>query len=93
MDFAELLRHLRAERGCSLATLAVDAGLSRSHLSNLEHGRRAPSPEMTAALAKAFGLTGSEESTFVISAGLAHVPELLRGTLRQALREPGQRRR
>ena len=92
MDIAELLRHLRAEQGCSLATLAVDAGLSRSHLSNLEHGRRAPSPEMTVALAKAFGLAGSKERTFVISAGLAHVPEPLRGALRQALREPGQRR-
>ncbi|GAA0601033.1 helix-turn-helix domain-containing protein [Kribbella sandramycini] len=42
MTFGKLLRSLREDRGWSLGDLAGKVPYSRSHLSNLETGRRAP---------------------------------------------------
>ncbi|MEV0641874.1 helix-turn-helix domain-containing protein [Streptomyces sp. NPDC050619] len=41
-DFAAAMRRLRTERGLSLAELAIATRYSKSHLSNVEHGRKRP---------------------------------------------------
>jgi transcriptional regulator with XRE-family HTH domain len=49
------LSALRESDGESLATFASRLRVSRTHLSDIEHGRRAVSPERAARFAKALG--------------------------------------
>ncbi|MFJ4620389.1 helix-turn-helix domain-containing protein [Streptomyces sp. NPDC088812] len=49
-DFAEAVRRLRRERGLSLSELAERVNYSKSHLSNVEHGRKRPNRELAAKL-------------------------------------------
>lgn len=50
------LRVLRERSDYSINELATRAGLSRSHLSNLENGMRWPSPSTVIRLAEALGV-------------------------------------
>ncbi|MFG2115588.1 helix-turn-helix domain-containing protein [Streptomyces sp. NPDC048718] len=54
--FAEELRRLRGE--LTLRELGRRAGCSKSHISDLEHQRRPPTPSMARALDKALGADG-----------------------------------
>jgi transcriptional regulator with XRE-family HTH domain len=59
MDTAELGRRLRAERAASgrtIASVAVDAGLSVPYIANLENGRGNPTVAALTRLAEALGL-------------------------------------
>jgi DNA-binding XRE family transcriptional regulator len=55
--FAARLRQLRQAFGLSVAGLAGKAGLSRTHLHNLESGVREPKLETARRLAKALGVS------------------------------------
>ena len=49
----EALKALRERSGMTGPALAEAAGIGKAHLSNIEHGRRTPSPQITKALADA----------------------------------------
>jgi XRE family transcriptional regulator, regulator of sulfur utilization len=51
------IRHLREDRGLGLTALAATAGISHGHLSDIESGRRDPSPVVADSLAQALGVT------------------------------------
>lgn len=56
--FGQRMRELREQRGKTLAELGTAAKVSRSYLSNLEHDRGVPSPEVAAAIDKALDAQG-----------------------------------
>jgi transcriptional regulator with XRE-family HTH domain len=64
MDVIALLgrnvRRLRAEKGLSQEALALDAGMKRSYLSDLERGTRNPSVKALGRLAAALGVRPDE---------------------------------
>jgi tetratricopeptide (TPR) repeat protein/transcriptional regulator with XRE-family HTH domain len=60
-DLVDLLRRLRQYRGLSVGQIAVRAGLSRSHVSEVLRGWKTPSPEVAASIVRALG--GSESET------------------------------
>lgn len=66
----------RARAGLGLRETARRAGLSPGYLANLEAGRRCPSAEAVAALARALPFTGEEraqvEAASVADAGRSH---------------------
>lgn len=47
------LRALRERSGLTVTALADAAGIKQSHLSNIEAGRRNPSPDVAVAIARA----------------------------------------
>src|SRR5690349_1370671 len=78
--FGEALRRLRTERGISLRELARRASVDPGHLSRVEAGRRPPTPQMAAAVARA------------LKAGSA-LQELARRSVRIRLQADGWGRR
>ena len=56
MSFGEKLRELREDRRMTLRALARAADLSAPFLSDVEHGRRVPSPEKIDVLARELGV-------------------------------------
>ena len=60
-DLVDMLRRLRQYRGLSVGQIAVAAGLSRSHVSEVLRGWKTPSPDAAASIARALG--GSESET------------------------------
>ena len=58
-DFGTRLMRLRLARGWSLALLARSTAVSRTHLGNLETGRRHPSPATAAACDAALNASGA----------------------------------
>jgi transcriptional regulator with XRE-family HTH domain len=56
--FGQLLLALRAERGKSLSELSKASNVSRGYLSNLEHDRSVPSPEVAVAIDAALHAEG-----------------------------------
>ena len=56
--FASRLRQLRQQAGLSLRGLAAKVPCSHVHIHELEHGRRAPSPQMVARLDEVLGTNG-----------------------------------
>jgi transcriptional regulator with XRE-family HTH domain len=58
--FGRRLRKLRANRGWSQAYLAEVSGIGRSHISELENGRREAGLRVLEMLAVSFDLTTSE---------------------------------
>ncbi|MGA3126174.1 MAG: helix-turn-helix transcriptional regulator [Candidatus Korobacteraceae bacterium] len=60
MRFGRRLRKLRANRGWSQAYLAEVSGIGRSHISELENGRREAGLRVLEMLAVSFDLTTSE---------------------------------
>ncbi|CAM5507370.1 hypothetical protein SAURM35S_06700 [Streptomyces aurantiogriseus] len=57
-DFARAMRRLRDERGLSLAELAAATRYSKSHLSNIEHGRKRPHSDLAERLDRALRAGG-----------------------------------
>lgn len=56
--FASRLRQLRQQAGLSLRGLAAKVPCSHVHIHELEHGRKAPSPQMVARLDEVLGTNG-----------------------------------
>lgn len=54
--FGKNVRRLRTERGMSQEDLALEAGMKRSYLSDLERGTRNPSVRSLGRLATALGI-------------------------------------
>jgi tetratricopeptide (TPR) repeat protein/transcriptional regulator with XRE-family HTH domain len=61
-DLVDLLRRLRPGGGLSVGQVAVRAGLSRSHVSEVLRGWKTPSPRAAAAIARALGASEREAS-------------------------------
>jgi tetratricopeptide (TPR) repeat protein/transcriptional regulator with XRE-family HTH domain len=59
-DLTDLLRRLRQRRGLSVGQIAISAGLSRSHVSEVLRGWKTPSPQAAAAIARALGASDAE---------------------------------
>lgn len=78
LKVGERLRHLRLERNMSLAQLADIAGISKGHLSSVEHGLAAITVETIARLARALEMTSPNLLTFPEEDDRAHIAELLR---------------
>jgi transcriptional regulator with XRE-family HTH domain len=72
-NFGEQLRRWRRQRGLSQLELAGAAGTSQRHLSFLESGRAAPSPQMVLGLAAALNVPLRQQNTFLVSAGYAAI--------------------
>lgn len=60
MRFGRRLRELREDRGWSQAYLAGTSGIGRTHISELENGRREAGLRVVEMLATSYGLTVSE---------------------------------
>ncbi|MFD5159246.1 helix-turn-helix domain-containing protein [Streptomyces hawaiiensis] len=58
-SFGQCLRRLRTERGLSLADLSALAHYSRSHLSKVENGQKAPTPALAGSCDRALGAGGT----------------------------------
>jgi transcriptional regulator with XRE-family HTH domain len=71
--FGEHLRWWRKRRGLSQLELAGAAGSSQRHLSFLESGRAAPSPQMVLSLAAALNVSLRQQNALLASAGFAAV--------------------
>ena len=71
------LRRLRHERGETLADTAFRAGVSPQYLSEIERGRKEPSSEMIAAVARALGTT-LVDLTVGVSQYLGATPSVVR---------------
>lgn len=56
----EELRRLREACGLTLADVVARIGISESHLSRWEKGKRVPGPEDVSALLVIYGVTGEE---------------------------------
>jgi transcriptional regulator with XRE-family HTH domain len=72
-NFGEHLRWWRRRRGLSQLELAGVAGTSQRHLSFLESGRAAPSPQMVLSLAAALNVSLRQQNAFLESAGYAAI--------------------
>ena len=72
-NFGDHLRWWRKRRGLSQLELAGVAGTSQRHLSFLESGRAAPSPQMVIGLAAALNVSLRQQNAFLLSAGYAAV--------------------
>jgi tetratricopeptide (TPR) repeat protein/transcriptional regulator with XRE-family HTH domain len=61
-DLVDLLRRLRQANGLPVGQVAVRAGLSRSHVSEVLRGWKTPSPRAAAEIARALGASETEAS-------------------------------
>lgn len=68
--FGERLRELRVARGLTQMELAVEVGISRSHLASMETGADPPGREILHALASFFSV-----SMDFLQAGITHAPQ------------------
>ncbi len=59
-DLVDLLRRLRRRCGLTVGQIAVGAGLSRSHVSEVLRGWKTPSPPIAAAIARVLGASEAE---------------------------------
>jgi transcriptional regulator with XRE-family HTH domain len=72
----EELRRLRESRGMTLAEVVSRIGISESHLSRMESGKRAPSPEDLSALLVIYGVKGEDRLELLALARKAGQPGL-----------------
>lgn len=72
----EELRRLREASGLTLSEVVARIGISESHLSRFENGRRVPSPEDVSALLVIYGVTGEERLELLTLARKASQPGL-----------------
>jgi transcriptional regulator with XRE-family HTH domain len=72
----EELRRLREACGLTLAQVVARIGMSESHLSRLESGKRVPRPEDVSALLVIYGVTGEERLELLNLAKKANEPGL-----------------
>ena len=77
LSFGKLLRHFRVQRLLTATELGRIAGVSRSHISMLEHGRRRPKFTVLRNLCQALVLEG-EEFTVFVDAALRQAPAHMR---------------
>jgi transcriptional regulator with XRE-family HTH domain len=56
VEFAEYIRSLREQQNLTLRQVEEKTGISNSYLSQMENGRRVPSPEYVGKLASAYGV-------------------------------------
>ena|ERR1017187_3776084 len=77
MDFGDILRQLRAEKGVGIKRLAPDLGVTYSYLSKLENSEVNPSEEFVTRVAEYFKYDRNE---LLLSAGkvLQEILEILR---------------
>jgi transcriptional regulator with XRE-family HTH domain len=66
MDFGDILRQLRTEKGVGIKRLAPDLGVTYSYLSKLENNEVNPSEEFVMRVAQYFRYDGDE---LLLSAG------------------------
>jgi transcriptional regulator with XRE-family HTH domain len=78
LKVGERLRQLRLEHDMSLAQLADAAGISKGHLSSVEHGLAAITVETIARLARALETSSPYLVTFPEDDDRAYIAELLR---------------
>jgi len=78
MQVGARIRELRLERNMSLAGLADAAGLSKGHLSSVEHGLAAITIQTIERLAYGFDVPPLYILTFAAEDELDHTVELLR---------------
>jgi transcriptional regulator with XRE-family HTH domain len=71
MTIGTLLREWRETRRLSQLALALDAGISARHVSQVETGKAQPSREMVVRLADALGLPLRERNALLLAAGYA----------------------
>ena len=76
MDVVQLLgvnvRRYRKLKGMSQERLALDAGMERSYVSDLERGMRNPSVRALGRLAEALGIAPSDLLSATEISGLSH---------------------
>ncbi|HEX6359114.1 helix-turn-helix transcriptional regulator [Actinophytocola sp.] len=72
----EELRRLREACGLTLSQVVARIGISESHLSRMESGKRVPRPEDVAALLVVYGVTGEERLELLTFATRANQPGL-----------------
>lgn len=60
MEIGERLRHVRKSKNMSIYRISMETGISQSHISDLELGRRKPSVETLSRLVVPLGITLSE---------------------------------
>lgn len=77
MDFPDLLARIVSDRGLSLRSVALRAGLDPSFLNRVRHGHRALPLERVEQLADALGIAGDERIAFIEQAHLASVPDFV----------------
>jgi transcriptional regulator with XRE-family HTH domain len=70
------LRKLREKSGMTLSQVVHRIGISESHLSRMEMGKRAPSPEDLSALLVIYGVTGDERLELLALARKTQQPGL-----------------
>ncbi len=75
------LKQLRNERGLSLSELAAKSGLSISYLSEIEKGKKYPTPDKIIQLANAIGITFDELVSAHISDTLGPLTTFLKSPL------------
>lgn len=56
-EFGKYLKALRKAKGMTLTKLAEDSGGSHPYLSQIENGKRVPSPEIIRKISQALGCT------------------------------------
>lgn len=71
MSFPELLQHYREYRLMTMSDLGLKAGMTKSHISMLEAGKRKPGMKVIQKLATALGLTGEDNKWFTERAIIA----------------------
>jgi tetratricopeptide (TPR) repeat protein/transcriptional regulator with XRE-family HTH domain len=104
-DLVDLLRRLRQARGLSVGQVAIGAGLSRSHVSEVLRGWKTPSPRAAAVIARALGASEVETSkahqwaaqafelqSYHRTHGLSPSPDRLPPALHQRIRHDGRAR-
>ena len=70
--FHEMLIALRAVRNLSQKDLALMVGYSPQYVSDIEHGRRAPSYEFVSQLVHTFNTSGPMRSEWMLAGARAH---------------------
>ena len=81
VTLGEAIYHARQERGITLRQLARTVGISAPFMSDVEHGRRKPSEERLAAIAKALHMSAQKLQDMTLTREAANAlendPELL----------------
>lgn len=85
MEFGEILRRLRSERGVGIKRLAPDLGVTYSYLSKLESGDSGPSEEFVTRVSQYFHYDSNE---LLLAAGKvpADVLQILRSHPQDAVK-------
>jgi len=85
MEFGELLKDLRTEKGVSIKKLAKDVGLDYTYISKLENLKVNPSSKVVKRISDYFNYNSDE---LMLSAGKIpkDIEEILRNNTREAMK-------